>query len=292
MTNEGTHVPGEKEGGSLNPRLEQEDVEQKARDKGWKPQDEHTDTSKRWLSAEEFLDREPLYENIRELRKEITKQSQNFQKEVTQINAHFASQKKAAIEQAIRELKQQQRTAIRDEDDVRAGHLDDQIATQTEQLAAVKAVIQAVPKQVVGESDVLIQWKKENKWFEDDPELREEAIAIGTGRAALGKGETQEQILKYTENRIRRLYPDKFAKKETQVDEKVSKVESGTFTKQSTSTKHGKTQMLTEHDLTDAQRNIMKTLLKRHVLDDAAKKNNRTPKEEYLAQVSAIMTVE
>jgi len=100
MAEEGTVVPGEDAGSSQSP-----DVETKARAKGWKPLEEYSGEPDEWIPAKEFVGRQPLYDQIHTLKREISKQGQQFQKEMAEVSQHFAKMQQVEFEKAVKQRK-------------------------------------------------------------------------------------------------------------------------------------------------------------------------------------------
>jgi len=168
---------------------------------------------------------------------------------------------------ALGELKTQIAYA-KDEKDVES------VEKLTTQLAAVeqerKIATQAatqVSTEAQADPEKFRAWKQKNEWFDQDSELREEAMSIGIGYSATHKEKTQDEVYEYVEKRIKKIYPEKFDDMDEE-DEKPAKrssasVESGTGTKKTLGIKKGK---LSVGDLDDREKDVMKTFIKRGVL--------------------------
>lgn len=280
MAEEGTVVPGEGQGESLSPN-----VEIKARAKGWKPLEDYSGPEGEWIDAKEFVGRQPLYDQIHSLKREISKQGQSFQKEMGEISAHFAKMQQVEFDKAVKQLKNQKALAAEDRDIAAVEAINDEIKEKEKEFEALKKETPKpqVPAQTSKEFN---EWRETNKWFDSDKELQREAIAIGTGYAITNPNLQQTDVLEYVEKRIRKIYPEKFGA--IFKEEKMSsdnKVESGGITAQS-GLSNKKSKGLTTNDLDDQERSVMKTLIKRGALQTKATANKISQEEQYLRDLS------
>jgi len=255
---------------SLNPTLQQEHVEaleNKARTKGWRPLDEWHGPQEDWIDAKEFVGREKLFDRINDLKTQLHQNSQKFDKEFQAMANHFASMREVEYKRALGELKTQIAYA-KDEKDVES------VEKLTTQLAAVeqerKIATQAatqVSTEAQADPEKFRAWKQKNEWFDQDSELREEAMSIGIGYSATHKEKTQDEVYEYVEKRIKKIYPEKFDDMDEEDEKPPAKrsasVESGTGTKKTLGIKKGK---LSVGDLDDREKDVMKTFIKRGVL--------------------------
>ena len=84
------------------------DIELTAMAKGWKPQDKFDKSDKRYLSAEEFIDRGELYESLSHQKKE-NKKLQESMKEILELNKRQAE---LALKDRVNYFQQQRNAAI------------------------------------------------------------------------------------------------------------------------------------------------------------------------------------
>jgi len=285
----GTQVPGEGEAQSLSPQIVESARIDKAKKKGWKPLEEFEGDPADWVDAKEFLGREPLFEANRDLKRQLKQQQSKFEQDMKVISVQFAQMNEQAYKRALSELQDQRDLAISDQD-VAAVHKLDTKIDETKQ-AHVKAIQQAQVQSPAGETPYMTNWRKENEWFDKDQTLQDEAVSIGVGYMVKNQGISQEKMLEYVADRIKKIYPEKFPKatKRTQTD--VETPDDGTVanTVEKSTPSLGtrtKTKGLTVNDLTDVERQMMRTFVKRGVLKDIAAKNKRTEQEEYIAQIA------
>ena len=263
----------EGEGSSLNPTIQQEQVqavENKARTKGWRPLDEWHGPAEDWVDAKEFVGREKLFDRIADLKTQLHTNSQKFDKEFQAMANHFASMREVEYKRALGELKTQLAYA-KDEKDV------DSVETLTKQVAAVElerkvaTQVQAPAQTNQADPEKFRKWREQNEWFDKEPELKQEAMSIGIGYSATNPSKTQEEVYEYVEKRIKKIYPEKF---EMQDDEdqqeappKRASVEGSSPSKPKLGAKKGK---LSVGDLDDREKEVMKTFVKRGVMTQEA----------------------
>jgi hypothetical protein len=261
--------------------------EQKARQEGWKPLEEFDGDPTEWAEAGEFLARGPLLREIKELKKHISKQREATDRDMQLISKQFAQMSSAAYTKALADLQAQRDIAIEDRDTAAVRQLDKEIDDVKVGHAQAQATVnQTRTTQTVAATEELNAWRGENKWFDSDKELQDEAVAIGVGYLAKNPNKTQGDMLSHVEDRIKKIYPEKFKQKEFMSDNDTSetpqKVESGNL-RPSLGNKKGK---MSAADLDDDERAVMKTLIKRGVLKEVALKNKRSEQEEFLAQLA------
>lgn len=280
MANDGIQVPGEGTEGHLSPSV----VEERARAKGWKPREESDLGDDRWVNADEFLKREPLFETIRGLKKELNNIKHQHNQEISQISLYIANMQKIEFEKALKQLRAEKQVAIREENVAALDHINEEIRETEkayEKAAAIKPVQPAATNNALVEE--FTEWRSQNKWF-DDPELQKETIAIGTGYAQLNPGTSQLDILKYATDRIKKIYPEKFQKpKNTEpMDNKVEGA--GNSGNTLNKTQRG----WTKADLNEVELKVMGTLIRSGALKAKAEKNKISQEEQYLKDLTEV----
>jgi hypothetical protein len=273
------------EGSSLNPEVQQEQVEVKARQKGWKPQTEWKGNPEDWVDAKEYIGRQRLFDRIDDLKGELGRQSRKFETDLGTITSHFEKMRQADYERAKNELRSQLKEARR-ADDV---DTEEEIEQELEKLESEKKAADAerqkqkVPQQT-GPTPEFQEWQSDNAWFGKDQDMTQEAIAIGTGYAAVHPDYPQSKVLEHVTARIKKLYPESFESEESvQASTKRSapaSVEGGDGRRSVSTNK--KARGLTVADLNDGEREIMKVLIKRGALKTKAAKNKISQEDQYL----------
>lgn len=282
MANDGIIVPGEGEATSLSPS---EQVEQSARKKGWKPQEEFQGDPSDWVPAQEFVGRQKLYDTIHDLKRQMNRQASKFEKDFQQVAGYLANVRKEAYEKAMKDLEAKHLEAIRNEDPETATQVAREMAEKAaEKVASDAAERQQQQVQSPATTEEFNQWRQENQWFDKNSEMQEDALSIGIGYAAKNPNSSQSDVLKHVTEKIKKIYPEQFEAAPKSGKERTSSVEPGSGNLRGGSTPRGK-KKLTVADLEPDQVSIMRTLIKRGALKELAAKNKRTQEEEYLAQM-------
>jgi hypothetical protein len=171
--------------------VEYSEIEQQAMEAGWNPEGVE---GKPFVSAEEYVARQPIYDELHSLKKEL----RNQKKATEALKKMQAGIREREREKTIAELKAQRRMAVENDDYDAVDELNDQIASE-----------KANKDAPVG-NEVFESWVEENDWYNQDPEMRAYADLIGTGYVAQNEGIPQEQVFKYVENEVKARFAGKF----------------------------------------------------------------------------------
>ena len=178
---------------------EYSEIEQQAIEHGWKPDGVE---GKRNLSAEEFLDRQKLYDDIRFLKKKNKELQTTFEA----LQTHHSRVKETERAKLLDELKGKKKLAYEIDDIDTVISIDDQIAD----LKAEEKAEKAAP--APGNTS-FADWVADNPWYNTDAELKEEADVLGNGYMAAHNGQaSMDDVFAYVEKKIKKLYPEKFKK--------------------------------------------------------------------------------
>lgn len=220
------------------------DYEETAKAKGWRPIDDFDGDKSEFVSAEEFVKREPLFNKIKSQSKEL----KEMRRTVDAMATHFKKQTELEVKKAINELKAKRREAIElgDSDQV------DEIDSQIEETKKQNQETQESPSIPTEVSD----WIAENSWFEKDTELKEFAIAFNQAYINNHPNDLKKSLVETTKA-VKVAFPDKFVKKESKPP--VSAVEGGVTPE---SGKKGNKYTLGR--LSDEQKLVYEQMVKRH----------------------------
>lgn len=284
MAIEGIAVEGEPQEQHSNPEIARDKIESRARSKGWAPEGEWRGNPEDWVDAKEFLGRQKLFDRIDSLKEAMKSQKKSFEEDFKTISKAFTEMNEVNYKRALEELKARRAIAIEDRDLKAVDALDTEIDETKQRLAETKASKDKPKEKENHESEEFLKFKEANSWYTEDSEMRDDAHSIGIGYAAKNPNKTEEEVYSYVAARIKKMYPEKFEASPNVPGEKkekatVSNVE-GSTRAPVTRTKKG----VAVEDLSETDRNIMKTLIKRGVFKELAAKNKRTEVEEYLAQ--------
>lgn len=180
------------------------EVEVQALDNGWKPEEDFKadpkNEGKKWRSAEEFMDRKSLFDRIETGNHEV----KQLKKTLQQLSQHHAVVEKTAYEKALKDLKAERKTAIAENDMVRAEELLDEMDSVRDKIQAVKPPVD-VP---AGPPPELVEFKQRNTWYERDDAMTRYANSVG--QDLFNEGLPPHKVLEGVERKTREAFPEKF----------------------------------------------------------------------------------
>lgn len=287
--NAGVKIEGEGEGIPQNVQEQEsraEAIKVRAREGGWVSRKEWTDAGKSladWVPAKEFVGRESLFGRIREQKNEIFNMRKEHSQQLAEIKKYIADMSTVEYNRALRELQTKRKEALQAGDIEKVETLQQEIDVTKEASKIIKQETKPVQQQQQIDP-VVQQWIKDNPWFNTDPVLHEEAEQIGLGMAMKNPEMSRTnpgEILRQVTEKVKKLYPEKFNIVQRKT---VSKVEDGGSEKRGKGgqTVGGKRLELSWDDLTSDQKAIGKTVIGSRILDDKAKKNGVSPRDQYL----------
>jgi hypothetical protein len=213
---------------------EYSEIEQEAIDHGWNPEGVE---GKKNLSAEEFMDRKPLYDELHSTKKQIRKLQDGMEAMKTMQEGIRARER----EKTIRELQQQKKVALESENYDAVLQIDDAIAQ--ERTAEAEPV-----------SNVAFEtWVDENEWYHQDQDMKKYADMIGAGYYQQNPKVPMSEVYEYVTSEVKKRYQDKFENTHRQ---RPNPVEGAGKGRTNTSKKHS------VRDLPEEDRQIMKTIIR------------------------------
>lgn len=188
---------------------DEQTVEQKAQEMGWVPKEEFRGDEKRWMSAEDFVERGETFvpflkKSNRELKGQIDSVTARNAELERMLRANTAAIEEMQEDNTVRNREAvaasrdeliEQIAAAREEGDTRKElTLMDQLQDTRDKLkeAAKKPAEKEAPISTVSQpadytkTPEWQQFKSENSWFDEDPVMRSASIAIGQQLAAEG----------------------------------------------------------------------------------------------------------
>lgn len=222
--------------------------ETKARAGGWKPQEEWEGDPDKWYDARTFNMRGEMIHEIKDSRKQINE----LTNAVKQLYEQQKQAREAGYKQAIDELKQQKKQALLDGDVDRVLELDDKIDEAKQDF---KAEAKEAKQDVQGVNPSFVSWVQKNDWYTKDLEMHDFADKAGIFYKQSNPNSSFEDMLEYVESQVKKKFSGNFnegSKKQVQT------VESGGNTGTMRSSKKG----LTVSDLSEAERNTMRTMMR------------------------------
>lgn len=182
---------------------EANDVEVRAREMGWRNQDEFKGDPDKWVDAEEYVRRgEHVLPLVKAENKRLVERTDEMSREIQRLTqvvaenqnsmrdfAHYAAEQlREKLEDQRRELSARLREARRDEDDAAVAGIEEEIEENRERRQALKAIPKgaAAPApaapQKVEETPEYRAWLAKNPWF------------TGTSRADQAKAAAAERF--------------------------------------------------------------------------------------------------
>ena len=188
--------------------LEVDPVEQEARNAGWLPKEEYSGDPAKWVSAEVFNARTPLFEKIDELNRQLRSQQHNHSKNMAAVQKHLKELRETTYQKGLDDAKRAHRAALEEGDLVTADEIKDQIhEIRTRQKEDIQLDIQATSATNEYPAEFKV-WMDQNKWYNSDDELK--AAADTYGLTLHRKGLQPHQVLEKVAEHIKKVFPDKF----------------------------------------------------------------------------------
>lgn len=242
---------------AVNPR------EEEARASGWVPKDEYTGDTSKWVDADEFLRRGPLFEKINGQSREL----KEVKKALEQLKAHHSQVQAAAYKQAVADLKAQKKAALIDGEVDLIVEIDDKIAEakakeQEFNQKHAQEVAAATQQEVIHPE--FQAWVDRNGWYTTSKPMK--AFADTLGLELRDKGYSPSEVLRQVEIQIKEEFPNKFRNANRDKPGAVEGTGKGT----------GKTSSTDPAvHLTEVERKIMNTFVRQGVMT----------KEQYIAEL-------
>ena len=221
---------------------EQEDVaptlEDKARDRGWRPQDEWEGDPDVWVDAKEFMFRGELMDTIHSGNRKIKQQDQeldDLKKTMQELHKHYEQMAKTEIEAKVKALKQAKVEALDARDTEAVVEIDEQLSEIRQQTKKIEEQPQAGPtpsEQGKPTLPIEIQeWIHSNPWADEastkfNSEMAEEAMAL-VDIEVRRTGDRSVATLNKVKTKLQKMYPDQFPGSRTRASGSVDTEGSG-----------------------------------------------------------------
>lgn len=183
-------------------------VEVEAREQGWVPKEDYVGDENKWLPADEFVRRKPLFDKINIQSREL----KEVKKTLTQLAQHHAVVRETEYKRALESLKAQKRDAFVDGDPDKIIQIDEQIdAVKEEQKQFKVEQAQQVRQEAQAIHPEFEAWTNRNKWYATDARMK--AYADVVGKEMAGTGKTPLQVLEAVEKQVKAEFPHRFENK-------------------------------------------------------------------------------
>lgn len=173
-------------------------TEIEARKLGWKPEEEYEGEEGKWINADEFVARAPLYEKNRKLSKKI----KDVENTIELLKKHYAKTEEQAYKRALETLKQEKVKALDEGDHKAVADIDDKILDLKKEPIHEKQEKQSNPD--------FDEWVTRNSWYNTDEEMREYADAIGRIYARNNNNPDADEVYRHAEKKVMERFPEKF----------------------------------------------------------------------------------
>ncbi len=206
------------EAGSIDTNQE---VEQQARRMGWVPEDEFRGDPDKWIDAESFSKRasqelpiargtiRTLDRKVGTLEQRIKEMSETF----GQFNEYHKLTAQREYERALKSLKKEMRAAADEGDVAKFDAVEGEINSliESQEKVALKTTEKAdAPPGTPGDPQVYEDWKQENTWYEEEPDMGIYAMQTANYLAAAKPNLTQKQQLEEIAKLVKKKFPDFF----------------------------------------------------------------------------------
>lgn len=185
------------------------EIEQQAMERGWSP-DFQGDENKRAISAEEFLDRQKLYDDLRKRGRE----NKELRSELETLKANDKKFAKRIYEQAKKDLQAKKKAAYEEGDTDKVVETDEELR----QLDKEQEEFDKSPQTDNSAQEAFSDWVSKNPWYQNDSDLA--AYADGAGPRVLqenphladnnGNVINHEEFLQKVTEKTKKAFPEKF----------------------------------------------------------------------------------
>lgn len=179
-------------------------IEQQAVEMGWRPKEEYEGDPDKWVTAEIFVARAPLFEKIDEQHR-VTK---SMQRKLEQLDSvlkeqarHTEMVRQTEYKRALEELRSAKREALAEDDVLRADEIQEKI-----ELVKEAHKPEPTPVTTTEPPAAFVSWASENQWYKLDNDMREFADAIGI--IEHNKGKSPEEVLKAVTEKVKKQFKD------------------------------------------------------------------------------------
>ncbi len=225
--------------------------EVEARSAGWVPKEEYQGDSNKWVDADEFVRRGPLFEKINSTGREL----KEVRKALEQLKVHHSQVKETAFKEALASLKAEKKDAFVDGDPDKIIEIDEKIDAIKDQQRAFAAqqaadIAQSVKAEINPEFQA---WTNRNSWYDTSKPMR--AFADALGIELHQSGLSPSEVLKRVEAQVKEEFPNKFRNPNR---DKAAAVESGGKGTGKSAGPH--------YNLSDTERSIMNTFVRQGIM--------------------------
>jgi len=185
-------------------KKEPTEIEQRAMDSGWVPEEEWEGDKSQWRPAKEFLDRGELFHKIDDQNRNI----KELKRALDDMKRHHNSVRETEYARALQSLKDQKQTALEEGDAATVVRIDDQIDLVRDEQTKLKQTNVQEEQSSPEPAPEFVAWTARNTWYKNDTNMQTWADGIGRNLAAAGM--RPDMVLKEIEKQVKEVFPNKF----------------------------------------------------------------------------------
>lgn len=175
-------------------------MEERAKELGWRPFEEYEGDPEKWVSAEIYVARTPLFEKIESQGRRM----KELAKVIDDLMSHNKKIEETQYKRALETLRQERRVAREAGDHDRVDQLEEQI---DEIKDAQKTATET--KQSVSEPQELVSWKENNSWYGTNEMMTD--WADGRGVKLHKQGKSPAEVLDTLTREAKEKFPMAFS---------------------------------------------------------------------------------
>ena len=209
-------------------KAELSEPEQQAFKEGWRPKDEYKGEESKWIPADEFMRRKPLFEKIDSLKSETyttRKELQNIKKTLDSLAQHHQKVRETEYNRALADLKTERKIALNERDIEAVEVIEEKLDALKEDKTKFEQQIRAERQVKVAPTPEFVDWVKDNGWYHTDKEMHDFADSIAASHLSKNPASSPKEIFEYVNKQTKRAFPDSF--KQEQRNSRPSPVDSG-----------------------------------------------------------------
>lgn len=176
------------------------EVEIRASQEGWVPEDQWQGDPDKWRPAKEFLDRGELFRKIEEQKREL----KSVKLAMEELGRHHAKVREMEYERALKTLKAQKRDAIAEGDADAVVEIEDKI----DELKEKQHKVEPTPR-VQEPHPAVVAWQERNPWYHSNKVMKAAADEVAREMVAMGELDPVK-VLAEVDKIIRQEFRDKF----------------------------------------------------------------------------------
>lgn len=204
VPNIGTPIEGESGTGALAPAQQLTNIQLKAMDMGWRPQEEWEGEPEDFIEAGEFVRRKPLFDKI----EAATKEAKNTRKTLEAFSQHYKKVRETEYARAISDLKAQAKEARTEGEHGLAEEITERRELVEQERDSFLEEQEALEVKEPEINPAFERWLDRNTWYKDQAHMRLYADNYGTKLHS--QGMDRDKVLIEVEKAVKKEFPTKF----------------------------------------------------------------------------------